>query len=149
MFLKAWKHKKIADAVLARVQPDLVIISRLVGGSPETFVSDKYVLGYFCISVGIATRQVSKKTLSILEQGQILMLVMDHMFKPRPPDHAVLGSLLNGTPKDMEFQKGATAALKIQSTLAGYPDFQNDPDVLAARDAVKRIGGSPDFIAPR
>jgi len=74
---------------------------------------------------------------------------MDHMFKPRPPDHAVLGSLLNGTPKDMEFQKGATAALKIQSTLAGYPDFQNDPDVLAARDAVKRIGGSPDFIAPR
>src|ERR1017187_3292548 len=62
MFLRAWKHKKIADAVLAHVQPDLVATARLIGGIPDSLTTDKYVLGYFCISIGIAIQRVTIET---------------------------------------------------------------------------------------
>lgn len=148
MFFKAWKLKKVADGVLAQVQPDVRAIAQLLGGIPESLVSNHYVLGYFCVSIGIAMQRASREKLTSEDQGKVLFLVMDYLFAGHRPDHALLASLLGGANKSEEFTKGATAANKVLATAAGFSDFQNDADVLAAREVVRRAGDSLEYLAP-
>lgn len=80
MFFKAWKLKKVADGVLAQVQPDVRAIAQLLGGIPESLVSNHYVLGYFCVSIGIAMQRASREKLTSEDQGKVLFLVMDYLW---------------------------------------------------------------------
>jgi hypothetical protein len=120
-----------------------------LGRIPAGFATDKFVLGFFCINIAIAQQQISKKQLSAADKGIVIFLVLRALFGVDAINEKEIGDLLNGIPeRNKEFTEGCAAAYKVQAVSAGFPEIRNDPDVVAARDVVKRAGTSMDFISP-
>jgi len=148
MFLRAWKNKKIADAVLAQVHPLLNDVGRFAGSTPRTLVSDKYVLGFFCANIGVEMRRAAGGPLPAVQQGTIMFLVLQQLFGKNAVSANEIGDLLTGSPTPNEdFRRGCDAALKILAAGSGQHKLQGDPDYLAAREVVRRQGNSLDFLA--
>jgi hypothetical protein len=149
MFIRAWKRKKVADAVLSQVQPLLVTIARILGGVPPGLTRDKYMLGFFCMTIGIAMQQMAHRPLNTEDKGTILLVVLRHLFGPGAINEREIGDLLNGVPtSNDEFKQGTAAAYKVQAVSSGSHSLQNDPDYLAAREVVRCAGGSLDALSP-
>jgi hypothetical protein len=149
MFFRALKHKRIADAVLGQVHPFINDINRLLGSIPAGLASDKYILGFFCASIGVEMRRAAPGPLAPVEQGLILSLVLQQLFGPGAVNDKEIGDLLNSVPTpNEEFKRGAESALKIQAAASGRHKLQDDPDFLAAREVVRQHRGALDFVAP-
>jgi hypothetical protein len=141
MFVKAWKRTKLANAVLAQVQPLLNLVANRLEGVPAGLAADKYVLGFLCETIGLVLQQVSKKPTSTEDRGAVFILVMHRLFGPKV-DLRPISDLSDGVPMTDEFKKGAAAAYKIQAVAAGSTEFENDPDVVAACQTVVAAGRS-------
>jgi hypothetical protein len=98
------------------------------------------------MTIGITQQQVSQSPLSAEDKGTILFLVLSALFGEGAINAREIGDLLTGFPaKDEQFTKGNLAAYKIQQAAVGA-SMANDPDVAAAREVVKKIGSSMDFL---
>jgi hypothetical protein len=83
------------------------------------------------------------------DKGSVLFLVLQVLFGKGSINEREIADLLNGIPKkNRDFTDGTAAAYKVQAVAAGFPEIQNDPEVAAPRDVVKRAGTSMDFISP-
>jgi hypothetical protein len=143
------KREKVADAVLAQVQPSLDMVSRFGGVAPAALSSDKFVLGFLCMTIGIVQQQVAKTPLSAEDKGRMLFLVLHHLFGTGAINEREVGDLMHGFPtRNQEFTEGNLAAYRIQAVSAGSPALDKDPDVVGARESVRLAGGSLDIITP-
>jgi hypothetical protein len=149
MFFRAAKHKKIVDAVLDQVHPLLHVLDRFLGSAPTGLASDKYILGFFCANIGIEMQRAGAGSLDHVGKGTVLFLILQQLFGKGAVNQKEIGDLLNCLPTpNTDFQRGVDAAGKIQAAASGRHKLQNDPDYLAAREVVRRAGGSMDFIEP-
>jgi hypothetical protein len=148
VFFRAYKHKKIADAVLSQVTPLLTDVTRFGGDIvPARLAADKYLLGFFCGNVIIEMQRAGSASLDQAGRGTVLFLVLQQLFGRGTIDQREIGDLLNGVPTpNGDFRRGADAAGKIQAAASGRHKLQSDADYLAAKDVIRRTGGAGDFL---
>ena len=146
MFFKAWRVKKIADSILAQVQPEFIALSKALGGLPPGFATDKFVLGFFVSCFSIAYMREGRPKFDNVTQGNILFMVAKYTFGSSAPDPKFLGDLMNQNPPDLEFAHGQKVAVKLRAFDFSLPGSENDPDVIQAREYAKQIGTGMDFL---
>jgi len=140
------RRRKIAQAVLEQVQPQFTGLERVVGPLPPEVATDQYVLGYLIASIGIVTQMVSGGKISAEDKGFVIFDCTKAIFGGNAPSSEHVTSLMeSGHP---EFLRGAKAAEKVMCTIAGFPDYENDPDVVAARHEARTVGKSLNFLSP-
>lgn len=131
---------KIAKAVVARIAPHFTGLERIIGPLPPQLIYDPYVLGYLTANIMIFTQITSGSRVTTEEHGFIFYEVVKSIFAQNAPTISALASFSEMHQTDPDFLRGAKAAEKILSTMAGFPNFMNDPDVLTARAALSRAG---------
>lgn len=149
MFFRAYKHKKIADAVLDQVHPLLAVVKRFGGVTPASLASDKYVLGFLCANIGIEMQRAGGASLDQAGRGTVMLLVFQQLFGRGTVNEKEIGDLMLGLPApNPEFKGGIEAAAKIQAVASGRHNLQTDPAYLAAKQVVSRGGSSFNVITP-
>lgn len=141
---EARKRKKLAEAVLTHVQPLVNMVTRFLDGDPAKLIADKYMLGFFVMTTGLLARQLSTKPLSVEVKGAVLFAVLQSLFGAAAIQANGFATLLESSANNEEFQKGSTAAYKIQAVFSGSHQLQNDPDYLAASEAIKAFAVIPN-----
>lgn len=142
------KRRKIAQAVLKQVQPEFAALERLIGPLPPGVASDQYVLGYLVASIGIITQTVSGGKIGAEDKGFVLFHCIKAIFGGNAPSNEQITNLIESGGAKPDFVRGAKAAEKIMCTIAGFPDYENDPEVVAAREEIRTVGKSLDFLTP-
>jgi hypothetical protein len=143
---EARRRKKLAEAVLSHVQPLVTMVARYLDGDPAKLIADKYMLGFFSMTVALFQRQLSPKPLSTEDKETVSFIVFEQLFGPvaiHPKRFTDL--LVNSTTND-DFKKGSDAAYKIQAVFSGSHQLQNDPDFLAACESVSNSGKIPNYF---
>ena len=140
------KRQKIAQAVLKQVQPQFNGLERVVGTLPPEVATDQYVLGYLIASIGIVIQMVSGGKISTEDKGFVIFDCIKAVFGGNAPSIEHISNLTESGHPD--FLRGAKAADKIMCAIAGFPDYENDPDVVAARREACTLGKSLDFLSP-
>jgi hypothetical protein len=140
-FSKARKWKKVGDAVLAEVQPLVMLAERQAGKKICALRDDDYILG-FITGLSAITAKRDGENLTQEDSGTILFLVLDQIYGKDVIDRKRLGDLLNGIPQPNPlFIKGFECAGKIQVLLYGRHKLYDDPDYKQALDAVRSGAG--------
>jgi len=148
-FSKSRKWKKVGDAVLAEVQPLILLAERQTGKKISSLSGDNYILGFIGGMSAITAKRVGQN-LSQEDSGTILFLVLSQIYGEGVIDQKRLGDLLNQIPQpDLAFIKGFEGAAKIQILLYGRHRLHDDPDYKEALDAVRRgAGHALNLISP-
>lgn len=142
------KRRKIAHAVLEQIRTDFAYVERLIGPLPPAVAIDQYVFGYLISTIASTTHLISDGKLSAEDKGFVIFHCIKGIFGGNAPSNEQITARTESGRTNPDFMRGVKTADKIMCTLAGILKYENDPEVVAARQEVRTLGKSLDFLDP-
>ena len=142
------RRRKATKAVTDQIRPLFADIKRLIGPLPPEIANDKYVLGYIIAYIGLIMLVESDGRLSATDKGLVLFEGIKTALGDIAPSSEQLTTLLETENENADFVRGAEAAKKIMCVTLGWPDYDGDPEIAAARSGLLTAGKSLDFLTP-
>lgn len=133
------------NAATQAVEP-LIRTLEMTGGVPEGFWEDAYVLGFLNGCIGIMAKMATRGKIDGGDLGQVMIGVFDAISGGQGSEIATRVIPLQES-EDTEFLRGVTSAAKTISVAYGFPDYDTDPDVVAARRLAKSMSSVSSIFA--
>lgn len=135
------KRRRATKMALEAVQPILRTLE-MSGGIPSGFWDDPYVLGYLGGTAAIFAKMTTQGKIAGESLGQVMITVYETLSGLDGVEISKKVLLLQSS-NDKDFLKGLGNADKTICVAYGIEGYEDDPDVVEAKELVKKMG--PDF----
>ena len=133
-----FKRARATKAARDAVRPFIRAIEQ-VGGIPSGFWDDPYVVGFLTAYINQFAKLSTRGKISDDDLGMVIIDVFEVISGQSAEPIARRGLELQNS-RDADYAKGVDNALKVFSVCFGQKHYDNDPDVIKARELSNQLG---------